>query len=860
MPTLPPDQDPPLDSAETLFPPETDLPDVSYVGDVLHERYTIERELGRGSIGVVYFARDRNLHGRPVVVKVLLEKSVVNDWARRKFQQEAEALARIDHPGIVGVLDAGTMPDGNPFLVMQYIEGHTLRGSLLSGAVLPKTVLRLVLQTAQALDAAHRAGIFHRDLKPENIMIHRLANGAEQVKIIDFGIAQVNDSKIAPDTGSSFVAGTVLYMSPEQLRSLPVTGASDQFALGVITHEMLVGKRPFLPKTMFEMLDLHRAGLKRKPSEANPNLPPAVDDVILRALAYEAENRYPSVTAFAEALAIAIGDSEFIPTAISRPVEPESEEKSDATLKGSTNPPLGDTRNLGKGTVRIPTNNRKRAIALAGALLLATGGGYVAWRRFVSPATDSSPVSKTPGVRTLAIIPFRNLQPDPKTDYLGASLADAVVTKLGYVRNLVVRPSISNEKYRNQEPDPRVLAEELKVDTLLTGTYLKEDKTLRITLRLIDARSNAYLWQESIDLTDEKLLTVQDRVAEQVVAGLNVSLSPGEHDMIAKETPRNAEAYEFYLRGVDRYLVNDFKTAVQLLEQSVERDGGYAPAWAHLGRAYTASASFRFGGREDYQKAADAYRRALAINPDQIEANVFFANFLTDTNRVEEAVPLLQAALKSNPNHAEAHWEMGYAYRYAGLLNESIRECETARRIDPEVKLRSSAMNAYFYSGRYADFIKSLPTGNESAYLTFYRGFGKYYAGEYPGAKADLEKAYALDPTLLFTRVGYALARAREGDRATGLRLMRELEAKIDKQEIGDAEGIYKVAQAYAACGDRVAGRRVLTQSIKGGFFCYPYIANDPLLAELRAEPGFAEILETARIRHEAFRKRFGPR
>lgn len=849
------------ESADTLAASDTlgesaahsEFPGPNYVGTILNGRYIIDRELGRGSIGVVYFARDRNLHDRPVVVKVLLEKSVVNEWARRKFKQEAEALARIDHPGIVNVLDAGEMPDGNPFLVMQYIEGYTLRGALISGPLPPRTALKYISQIANALDAAHKVGIFHRDLKPENIMINRA--GGDQVKIIDFGIALVTDSQVSAETGSSFVAGTVLYMSPEQLRSLPISGASDQFALGVIAYEMLVGKRPFLPKTMFEMLDLHRSGPARKPTEINPDFPQLLDIVIGRVLAYEPAERFPSATAFAEALCQTLGEAEFLPTEI-----PKGETEKGNLRKETTNSPLGKTGNLGRGTVLMERGQRFRIAALAGILTLATVGGYLGWRQYEARKQPEKIGSQLPGVRTLAILPFRNLKPDPQSDYLGASLADGVVTKLGYARNLVVRPLVSNEKYRNQDFDPRTAAAELKVDTLLTGTYLKEGRIIRITLRLIDASSNSYLWQESLDVSDEKLLTVQDRVAGQVLAGLHVSLSQGEQDMIAREKPKSPEAYEFYLRGVDCYLRSEYRTAVELLEQSVERDGGYAPAWAHLGRAHTACASFKFGGKDDYEKAASAYRLALAINPQQIEANVFLANFLTDTNRVEEAVPLLQAALKTNPNHAEAHWEMGYAYRYAGMLDESIRECETARRIDPEVKLRSSAMNAYFYRGRYTDFVRSIPEGEESAFLVFYRGFGKYYAGDFKGARTDLEKAHSIDPTLLFTQVGFSLARAREGDRQTGIRLMRILEAKIDANEIGDAEGIYKVAQAYAVCGDKAAALRVLKHSVDNGFFCYPYIAEDPLLAEVHGEKAFQDILQTAKIRHEAFIKRFALR
>ena len=168
----------------------------------LDGRYHIEKELGHGGIGIVYRARALKLVDKPVVVKVLLEKSLQSEWAVRKFQHEKEALARVDHPGIVGIIDTGELPDGKPYIVMEFIDGETLRSVIRQrpeGADLERAA-RLIEQVGQALTAAHAEGIIHRDLKPENIMIKKLASGREQVKIIDFGIAKVRDSQVASST------------------------------------------------------------------------------------------------------------------------------------------------------------------------------------------------------------------------------------------------------------------------------------------------------------------------------------------------------------------------------------------------------------------------------------------------------------------------------------------------------------------------------------------------------------------------------------------------------------------------------------------------------------------------------------
>src|SRR4029079_16494312 len=210
-------------------------------------------------------------------------------------------------------------------------------------------------------------------------------------------------------------------------------------------------------------------------------------------------------------------------------------------------------------------------------------------------------------------------------------------------------------------------------------------------------------------------------------------------------------------------------------------------------------------------------------------------NMLTDTNRVEQAVPLLRKLIEANPNMAEAHWEMGYAYRFAGMLNESIEQCERARAIDPNVKINSSAFNSYLYTGQYEKFLKSLPAGDAAAFIVFYRGLGKYYLKNFEQAAADFDRAHEMNPQL-YNRVGKALSYAIRNEKPVALDILTDVERQIEQSGVGDAEGIYKLAQAYAALGEKQAALRVLGRSIALGFFCFDYFKNDPMLENIRSE------------------------
>jgi DNA-binding winged helix-turn-helix (wHTH) protein/TolB-like protein len=487
------------------------------------------------------------------------------------------------------------------------------------------------------------------------------------------------------------------------------------------------------------------------------------------------------------------------------------------------------------------------AIALA-IVLVALG----VWAR---KTTHLKTTRSTP--RRLAILPFRNIGQSADNDFLGFSLADAVISKLGYVSELTVRPSYAVEKYRNQPVEIPRAASELNVDTLLTGSFVQEGDSLRINCQLVDVRTESLLWKGTFDLKYDKLLTVQDKVAQEVISGLALSLSPAEEERLQPGAPLEPVAYEYYLRGVDLYSRSDFPLAIKMLERSAELSPGYALTWAYLGRSYNASASFQFGGKEYYQKAEAAFQRALQLQPSQIESRVYMANLFTDTGRVERAVPLLREALKTNPNHAEIHWELGYAYRFGGMLRESVAECEHARQLDPGVKLNSSALNGYLYLGQYDKFLESLPPGDDLALITFYRGFGELYRNNPIDAARHFDRAYEVDHTLLHAQIGKALSYSLTRQYGEGLAIVRRLENTIRDRGVGDPEAIYKLAQAYALLDDPSSAVRVLRHSVESGFYPYPYLQSDPLLNSIRSDPDFEPAIALARDRHEAFRKLF---
>jgi len=282
---------------------ETDVDSDELVGQTVGGRYLVERRLAEGGMGRVYLALDQRLDNRRVVIKILSQASLRNPDLVQRFKQEAVALSRIKHPCIVGVLDAGELSDGTPYIVLEYVDGETLRSQILGEGMEFQRVGKILEEIGVALDHVHEKEIFHRDLKPENIMIER---GTGSVIIVDFGVAKVKDSALVPITNSQVAMGTIDYMSPEQLSGGEITAASDIYSMAVVAHEMITGHRPFKPGSAMALLDLQRAGVQVKPIDLRRDLSPEAQSILLKGLSFKPESRYATAGEFGSRLARAL--------------------------------------------------------------------------------------------------------------------------------------------------------------------------------------------------------------------------------------------------------------------------------------------------------------------------------------------------------------------------------------------------------------------------------------------------------------------------------------------------------------------------------------------------------------------------
>jgi serine/threonine protein kinase len=269
-------------------------------GTLLNNRYLLIRQLSAGGFGTVHLAHDQQMHGRPVVVKIQINQRVDDPWFERKFSEEVRALSLLDHPGVVVAFDSGRTPDGMPFLVMQYVEGVTLRAVIGPEGMPLERAASILKQLGHALAAAHDKGIWHRDLKPENVMLQTSPEGEDRVRLIDFGIATVADAKSRYQT-STRIAGSALYMAPEQSIGQP-TALTDIYAMGLIAYEMLTGRRPFPAENSMQMITMQQQPLRVRPSDLRPSVPPPAEQIIMQSLSAEPARRPQSARVFGDRL------------------------------------------------------------------------------------------------------------------------------------------------------------------------------------------------------------------------------------------------------------------------------------------------------------------------------------------------------------------------------------------------------------------------------------------------------------------------------------------------------------------------------------------------------------------------------
>ncbi|MBV8706945.1 MAG: protein kinase, partial [Acidobacteriaceae bacterium] len=562
----------------------------------LKGRYLLGPELGRGGFAITYLATDLEVASRKVVVKVLNERRADNSWALKKFRSEMEALARIDHPNVVSVIDFGQRENGKPFLVMQYIPGHSLRHSIPRSGLPLEQVAHIVKQTGRALSAAHDAGVCHRDLKPENIMVQNATDGEDQIKLIDFGIASVE--QIDATSPSSSTVGTYVYMAPEQFKGKS-SQASDIYQMGVLAYELVTGIVPFRAPSLGDLALQKSEGIKVLPQDLRPDLPEAAQEIILKALALNPSERYQSAREFGDALATAL-------VSVDWETMPFDARRSSTAWRRA--------RHVQK------QRRWQRILAWALVALVAIVGTFYFFSvRKDRAATDS-----------VAVLPFGNQTGDPQFAYLTDGVTESLINDLSRIPTVRVSARGSVLKYGNKSIDARTAGHELGVSRIVSGSVSRQGDTFSFYVELIDVDSGMRLWGNRYSGNMAALTTTLQQFSTAVTDQLRLKLSRPLQERIARQFAVGSESYQNYLKG--RFHLNqrtpaDFREAIRYFSQAIASDPNYAPAYSGLANTYAIRATYgsAYGGEipvVSLRQARTAADHALELDGTLFEAYV----------------------------------------------------------------------------------------------------------------------------------------------------------------------------------------------------------------------------------------------
>jgi serine/threonine protein kinase/Tfp pilus assembly protein PilF len=806
--------------------------------------YKILEKLGVGGQGTVYKATDGKL-GRTVVVKVLPAELTAKEANLKRFEREARLASSLDHPNICTIFDLDEA-DGLHFIAMQYVEGRNVRQLVGGHALELKSTLLIAIQVADALAAAHSRGIIHRDIKSGNVMVAP----SGQVKILDFGLAKLLEDedevrKAAIHrtdlTEIGVPYGTATYAAPEQARGDRVDKRADIFSTGVLLYEMLTGTWPFRGKTTIDVRHavLHDAPRPVAELRKEP-LPARLQQILDRCLAKEPRERYQKMEELRDDLRrvlqeVSSGDA----TGQFTSLAPEPARH----LAGAS--PVSRAMRWLKGRTRADSTS-------APGLSTPT-----------KPTIHETPFTTTPDQekKSLAILPFRNLSNDAASAFYEFSLADAVITELARVRSLVVRPSSVIAKYQGQQVDAREVGQELNVSAVLTAGFIHAGERFRVTAQLLDVASGDILWSDRIDTSAADIIVVQDTIAQRIVEGLRLELSPTEQVGIAKPSTQNAAAYEQYLRGRDLFARFIFRTvapedcdaAIEHFQRAIELDPNFALAHDGLGACYVNRVFKGFGGAEDYERAEAAFHKALAIDPKLIEARMLMVFVYLWRGEKQKAREEVARARKENPDEPVVHFVKATLHRLDGEYGRALRSYERLMRLDPAAHVVASFNRAlvYMYMGKFEEMSRELDHAGDpdNPLVQTFRALALYYTGQTDAAAESMQKVVDTHQNMHGIRPFLAMFLSAQGKH-------EEARAQLTNNVIRNAEVdpdiAYSVASVYALEGMREKAFEWLSRAIALGNANQPCFENDPNWSSLRNDPQFVELMAKVHADHTA--------
>jgi serine/threonine protein kinase/lipoprotein NlpI len=779
--------------------------------------YHVLSKLGGGGMGVVYEAEDLRL-GRHVALKFIPEHLVNDKRALDRFMREARAASQLNHPNICTIHDIEDN-NGHPFIVMEKLEGESLKQRIHGRPLDIEDLLDIAVQVADALAASHAKGIVHRDIKPANIFL----TPSGQVKILDFGLAKLaKDQSLGMTTDSSLeesltqvgvIPGTAVYMSPEQARSEDLDVRSDIFSFGVVLFEMATGKKPFTGTNVVMTLHAVINSKPASPRSINPAVPPELEAIIGKAMEKDRNLRYKNAT--------------------------EMKADLEKLIKKGTDPALRSSFRQAVSMRPMPKTFQQNKssqlwimIGLAAALVTVVAAVGTWWLKHrVTPLKDTN--------RTIAVLPLQNINNDAESEFLRFALADEIANALTYAHSLEIRPSTATQKY-GDESDPAKAGHELGVSTVVVGHFLRQGKTVQVTLEAVDVKENKVIWTGTLTSPTDSLIDLRNQMAKKVRLELVPALGINQGAVETASAPANRAAYDAYLRTLAiPHEVKSNKAAITILENVVSQDPNYAPAWEALGRRYYFDAIYSDGGDVAYQRSNTAYQRALSLEPGRVSAAGLLAANEAEGGNLDRAYDEARTLVRKRPDAAFAHFSMSYVLRYAGRLDESQSECDKTLKIDSNYNWRTCAL-AFAETGKTARALEFIEQDAGSEWSNAVRVSVLMRQGKMTEARQATAQMTD-NPMWMRAMVQACLDKAP----ATDIHRLAE-QAQSELLAKQNPELKYQQGALLAACGETQIAFAFLRQAVAGNYCAHQALQSDPLLANVRTDPDFRRIVQTA--------------
>lgn len=732
--------------------------------------YKILREIGRGGMGAVYEAVRTDEFTKRVAIK-LVKRGMDTDHVLRRFRNERQILAQLEHPNIARIIDGGTTEDGLPYFVMEYVEGVPVDQYVVAHKLSISERLKLFLLICDAIAYAHHHSIIHRDIKPSNILV--TSDGTP--KLLDFGIAKLLDENASEETllqtATMWRVMTPEYASPEQVCGKEVKAATDVYSLGIVLYELLTGARPYRfasrrPDEMARVICEHEPerpstaaatarvqkateenaqnGLARKGSATNHNgasptndtnrasdfatvaarrqLRGDLDNIILTALRKEPERRYASIEEFSEDIR--------------------------RHLEGLPVRARGNTfayRSAAFVKRNVARNWRASLFVLLFALIFA---GAVASLTVYWTAEKTQDTISAVNVKSLAVLPFKHAGGSDGGDaFLGLTLTDALIKRLGETGKLDVRPLSAVQNYTSLNQDAALIGRALGVDAVIDGSARRTGDTVSVTAKLFNVTNGAVLWSGQFNERFENVSAIQNTLSEDVARALTLQLTPEQQQGLASRRTRDPRTYELYLKGRifwNKRQPEDYEKAIQYFNQAIALDPNYAEAYAGLADAYALLACVveQFEYRHERMRLAkENARKALEIDEGLAEAHAtlgFIAwHYEWDWAASDKE---FKRAIELNPSYATAHQWYAHLLTVLGRHTEAIAEIKRARSLDPlSVIINKDVSELLYYARRFDESIEAARRTLEldpgslygSVHARHFIAIGFYYKGMY---------------------------------------------------------------------------------------------------------------------------------